>query len=98
MIVLAKETVVSFAEAAGFFPRRRQGKKPNIATLYRWSTNGCRGVVLETCQVGGTRCTSIEAIQRFVDALSLPGGQPVRRASSLTAHAAAERELDRENL
>ena len=45
--------------------------------------SGCRGVVLETIQVGGTRCTSREALQRFFENLSQPvqagavgGGQP----------------------
>ena len=27
-------------------------------------------LLLETCQVGATRCTSVEALQRFIDKLS----------------------------
>ncbi len=37
--------------------------------LYRWATEGLRGVHLETIQVGGTLCTSIEALQRFFERL-----------------------------
>ena len=68
------ERVVSLTEATKRLPTRRQGKRPNVATLYRWSTVGCRGVVLETGQIGGTRCTSIEALQRFVDRLTDAAG------------------------
>ncbi len=64
------EQVVSLREACGLLPRRRAGKKPAIETLYRWSQRGCRGVRLETVQIGGTRCTSREALQRFFDALT----------------------------
>src|SRR5262249_52278572 len=54
-------------EAAATLPRRRGGKRTNVATLYLWSTRGLRGQVPETIQVGGTRCTSVEALQRFFD-------------------------------
>jgi hypothetical protein len=64
------EHTVSLREACELLPRRRAGKKPAIETLYRWSLRGCRGVRLETVQIGGTRCTSREALQRFFDALT----------------------------
>jgi hypothetical protein len=68
------EQVISLREACGLLPRRRAGKKPAIETLYRWSLRGCRGIKLETVQVGGTRCTSREALQRFCDALTAAAG------------------------
>lgn len=68
------EQVVSLRDACDLLPRRRAGKKPAIETLYRWSLRGCRGVKLETVQVGGTRCTSREALQRFFDALTAAAG------------------------
>jgi hypothetical protein len=70
MLDITTETIISLNEATDRLPRRRRGKKPHVATLYRWSQTGCRGVVLETCQVGATRCTSVEALQRFIDRLS----------------------------
>src|SRR4051795_534998 len=72
------ETVVSLAQAADDLPRRRRGRKTHISTLYRWTTSGCRGVRLETIQVGATRCTSREALQRFFERLSsgAPSGPP----------------------
>lgn len=70
MIDMQNETVVSLTEAAKELPKRRAGKKPHVATLYRWASRGMRGVRLETLQVGGTLCTSLEALQRFFNCLS----------------------------
>lgn len=70
MLNTVSETLVSLAEAA-----RLLGK--HVATAYRWSTAGVRGVVLETIQVGGTRCTSREAVQRFCERLT---GRPTLKA------------------
>jgi hypothetical protein len=64
------EELISLADAARLLPARRRGKKPHISCLYRWTTTGCRGVVLESVMVGGTRCTSREALTRFIAALS----------------------------
>lgn len=100
MIDLSTENLLSLSEAAGKLPRRRRGKKPNVSTLYRWTQTGCRGVVLESCQIGGTRCTSAEALQRFVDRLTSAcgpnppssGRTPIRRRRD---HARALAELDK---
>lgn len=69
MIGLSSEAVLSLADAAALLPRKR-GRKIHVATVYRWTTTGCRGVVLESIQIGGARCTSREALQRFVDRLT----------------------------
>ena len=70
MIDSATETLISLADAAGELPRRRRGRKTHVSTLFRWTTVGVRGTVLECIQVGGTRCTSREALQRFFERLS----------------------------
>lgn len=59
MIDLSKEHVISLTEATERLPRRPGGKKTHIASIYRWSKQGIRGVILATVQVGGTRCTSV---------------------------------------
>ena len=41
-------------------------KKPHPATMWRWSTRGVRGVVLETMMIGGQRCTTRNAIDKFL--------------------------------
>ena len=81
MAITLDETIIPLTAVPDKLPRRRQGKLTHKTCVYRWSTIGCRGVVLETAQVGGTRCTSVEALQRFIDALS----KPVRDRRSVPA-------------
>ncbi len=97
MIDIALEDVVSLTDAAKLLPKRRGGKRPHVATLYRWASGGCRGVVLESLQVGATRCTSRQALQRFCERLTDAKGDPVVRTSRQRQAAIkrAERELDR---
>jgi hypothetical protein len=69
------EKLRSFAEAAKRLPALRGGKPVNPSTLWRWTTRGVRArnsilVRLEAIKVGGTCCTSDEALRRFFHALS----------------------------
>tara|TARA_R110002124_G_scaffold106675_1_gene258765 strand:+ start:428 stop:718 length:291 start_codon:yes stop_codon:yes gene_type:complete len=70
MIQIENEQVITFTDAIKMLPRRRRRKKIHISTLYRWASRGIRNIRLETIQIGGTRCTSVEAVQRFFDAIS----------------------------
>ena len=96
------ECLLSLTEAAGTLPVRRGGKRPHVSCLYRWSTSGCRGVVLETIQIGGTRCTSKEALVRFFRRLTEQAGvkqpRPEIRTPAGRRRAAARacRELEAE--
>lgn len=72
MIDLTIETILTFAQARSRLPNRRRGKRPDVSTLYRWAKVGLHGVRLETIKIGGQTCTSLEALQRFFDALSAP--------------------------
>lgn len=74
VIDLVRENVMPLREAAKRLPRRRGGRKVATATLYRWAQSGVRGVRLETIQVGGTLCTSAEALQRFCEKLTRQRG------------------------
>ena len=74
------ETLVSLAEAAKSLPVRRKGKRPHVSCLYRWTKSGCKGVVLESLQCGGTRCTSKEALARFFQALTYADSSEPRRS------------------
>jgi Protein of unknown function (DUF1580) len=64
------ESLLCLTEAAKSLPSRRAGKRPHVSCLYRWSTSGCKGMILESIQIGGTRCTSREALARFFAALT----------------------------
>jgi uncharacterized protein DUF1580 len=70
LLDLRTEHFVRLAEAAGCLPSGRGGRPTHPATLYRWAKTGLRGVTLETIRVGGVRCTSLEALQRFCERLT----------------------------
>jgi hypothetical protein len=70
MIDIETETLLTLSQAAAEQPCRRQGKKVATTTVWRWSTRGSGGVVLETLQTPSGRVTSREALQRFFEALT----------------------------
>ncbi len=98
------EHVLSLSAAVKDLPTRRRGKRPHVSCAYRWTTTGCRGVVLESIQIGGTRCTSREALARFFEKLtaaSNPAGHKVisterREQRQKRAAEKASQELERE--
>lgn len=69
-INLTIENYMSLAKVSKLLPRVRGNKPPHPNTLYRWATVGLKArsgqrVYLETEFVGGTRVTSLEALERF---------------------------------
>lgn len=42
--------------------------RPHLSTVMRWCLSGSQGIQLESKMLGGKRLTSIEAVQRFVEA------------------------------
>jgi len=95
MIDITMERVLSLSEACGLLPRRRRGKKPSYACLWRWATKGCRGIRLESIKVGGTSCTSVEALQRFCEAVTAAENGRRRDPSTLRTTAQRERRIRR---
>jgi hypothetical protein len=105
MIDIQNEQTLSLTQAAklDILPRRREGKRPNASTLWRWALHGVKGIRLETVMAGGVRVTSAEAIQRFFDRLteaseagrqSIPTPQPIHlSAARRKAIEEAERKL-----
>lgn len=63
MIDTSKETLIPIREIPDHVP----GSRVHCATIWRWVLTGCRGVILETCFVGGKRYTSKAAIGRFIE-------------------------------
>lgn len=75
--LLLAETPISFAQGARLLPPGRQGRPVSPVTIYRWTKNGVRRpdgttVKLESVRVGGRWLTSVEALARFSERLSLP--------------------------
>jgi hypothetical protein len=67
------ETLITLAQAAAlpWIPRRRgRSGRLHVSTMWRWALKGIRGIKLEVVKVGGTLCTSAEALQRFFDRLA----------------------------
>jgi len=103
MIDVSSEHLISLTEAARSLPPRRAGKRPHVSCIYRWTVAGCRGIVLESVQIGGTRCTSREALARFFEALTAaaqgeapaPPPPPKHRRRAIEA---AERRLARSGI
>ena len=97
MIDTSTENVIPLGQVPAEYPSRRPGKRINISTVWRWATQGCRGVRLETVVIGGGRFTSREAVQRFAERLSQPrstggGGPP----AAVRYRTAARRQRDSE--
>lgn len=91
------EKVVSLKEAVRMLPRKGHTNTLHFSTIYRWIMRGLKtkdGLVvrLETIKVGGTLCTSQEALQRFFDRLS--GDTAVVAPPSFTKRQ-RERHLDK---
>ena len=81
MIDVKTETLFQFSKARSEFP---DGKRRSLATMHRYRLHGVRGTRLETVLIGGSRCTSAEAISRFIAAqnateTSVPQFSPSQR-------------------
>jgi hypothetical protein len=99
MIDIENEEVLSLAQAARWLPNirgaRATGKGVHPVTIWRWTRYGVAGldgqkVVLESIKLGGTRCTSIEAVQRFIGCLQGAAVPPVSRQPRAEAKRAAK--------
>ena len=67
--MLADEKILTFTEAARTLPPIA-GKRCHPSTICRWARKGCKGVRLEVRRLGGRFVTSIEALERFSEALA----------------------------
>jgi hypothetical protein len=88
---LFSEGLLPLSDAAKLLPKRRAGKPTHKSTLFRWAQRGVRGVILETCQVGGVKCTSRAALARFFQRLTTGGISAPPQATA----AGREREIQR---
>jgi hypothetical protein len=95
---LIEEGLLSFGEVAEILPRRRGGRKIHRSCLHRWASAGLRGHRLETVQVGMSRYTSRQALNRFFARLAKVDASvviPTPESASSTGPATG-RILDRE--
>ena len=101
MIDTSKKAPIPLSKAARMLPSSRTDYGLDVSTLHRWSRRGIRGHKLEVIHLGGTACTSQEALGRFFAAIartrdesiaSCPTGAPSGRWSD---EVVAKGKLDR---
>jgi hypothetical protein len=88
MIDLRNEQLVAPKAAARLMPGRN-GRPMAVTTIYRHMFKGSKGYYLEHVRVGGLVYTSIEAIERFVAALTALDAARMGPAPAPTGAAAA---------
>ena len=71
-MAILDENPDGFAGIAKQLPRV-DGKRVSIPTIWRWATQGVRGVTLETIRLGGRYLTSLAAVERFGHKLAEQG-------------------------
>lgn len=71
MIKVADERLMTLTQLAKWLPRRRGNRPVHPSTLHRWRSPGVHGVRLDCIRIGGAWHSSIEALQRFAERLSL---------------------------
>jgi hypothetical protein len=68
--ILSGETLLRLHQVPDLLPRNRNGKKVGLASVYRWTDRGVRGIRLEYIRAPWGRVTSIEAVERFLQRLN----------------------------
>lgn len=76
-----------------WLPRRRNGKRLHVSTVFRWAQRGLHGVRLPVTQCGGTKCTTEADLRQFFAQLSAGGGD----APQVRTSAQRRRAMDRAN-
>lgn len=69
-IDISEETLIPLAEVPDLpcFAKAR----PSRRAVRRWAKSGCKGIRLETVTCARKRCTTVPAIQRWMERLSMP--------------------------
>lgn len=64
--VIDQDELLTFAQVAAILPRRRNGAKIALSTLWRWSRRGSRGVFLRVTRIGGSVYVSRGDLAEFI--------------------------------
>jgi len=73
-IAIQQELPVALTDVPGLLPKRN-GKKVHHSTVYRWTTKGARGRMLESQLIGGVRYTTVAALNRFLKTSTIQADQ-----------------------
>jgi hypothetical protein len=67
---MARTILIPLYRIPAKLPKRRNGKRIHVSTVYRWTTRGLDGVVLDSVQVGSLRCCTPEMLDAFFAAVA----------------------------
>jgi hypothetical protein len=93
---LLSETPITLSQAAKLLPSSRDGKKTHVSTVFRFRRPGLRRrACLEMVKQPGGWVTSVEAVARFVAALTAEADAPRTTPDPASDRAAHAREAAR---
>jgi hypothetical protein len=88
MSITLDEETAPLGKGSKWLPNRRGDRPVHASCLFRWAKYGLRGVKLETIRIGGTLCTSRQALERFFRRLAELDGEadiPAERQREIEA-------------
>ena len=98
MLDITTETPIPLSVAARLVPPARRGKRTHLSTLLRWILSGATApdgtrVRLEALRIGSRWMTSVQALQRFAQALTpcIGDESPAPARSQVARSRASER-------
>ncbi len=104
-IDINQETLYTLTEATKHLPNLN-GRKVSANAMWRWCAKGIQGVHLDHVRIGRRICTSVEALNRFANALAEQAKEhlatppeaiaPVESRRARNARPLSRRELERE--
>ena len=77
------ENLIRINQVPDLLPSRRGGRAVGLASVYRWMEGGKRGIHLEWLHMPWGRATSVEAVERFLAAISGHRRNPRRNIPTL---------------
>jgi hypothetical protein len=86
------DTLIRFSDVPNlkWLPRRRGSGKLSLATLWRWSARGVKGIRLRCVAVGGSKCTTEPWLREFFQAVA----DADRTAPTMRTPARRQREIE----
>lgn len=104
-IDINRETLYTLTEATKHLPKLN-GRKVSSNAMWRWCAKGIQGVHLDHVRFGRRICTSVEALNRFANALAEQAKEhlatppeafaPLESRHASNARPLSSRELERE--
>lgn len=86
-----RQELIALRELPKLLPKRPNGKRVHLATIYRWIQRGVRGVRLRATKIGGSTFIEQRNLDDFIDKLSEPKESAISPITPKARTRAAER-------